>query len=116
MKLPEKIRKDFSVLRQKVNNKPLIYLDNGASSLTPDCVIAAMDSYYKEYRSNVHRGLHSLSEKATIEYEKARQKVISFINAEEPEVIWTKGTTESINLLAYTFSKKLEKEDEILLT
>src|SRR3989338_9767490 len=75
-----------------------------------------MDSYYKEYRSNVHRGLHSLSEKATLEYEKARQNVISFINADESEVVWTKGTTESLNLLAYTFSKKLIKGDEILLT
>jgi len=112
----EKIRSDFQILKQKVNNKPLIYLDSSATSLTPDCVINEIEKYYKEYRANVHRGIHALSEKATLAYEAAHQKAADFINAEFEEIIFTKGATESLNLLAYTLTKRLHKGDEIILT
>src|SRR3989344_6344388 len=112
----EKVRNDFPMLKQKVHNKPLIYLDNSATSLTPDCVIKAIEQYYKEYRANVHRGIHALSEKATLAYELAHQKAADFINAEFEEIIFTKGATESLNLLAYTLTKRLQKGDEIILT
>ena len=112
----ENVRKDFTILKQKVRNKPLIYLDNGATSLTSDSVVKAMQTYYQEYRANVHRGIHALSEKATLAYEEAKQKVADFIHADFEEIIFTKGTTESLNLLAYTLGKKLQKGDEILLS
>src|SRR3989344_4211215 len=109
----EKIRNDFSILR---NNQPLIYLDNSATSLTPDVVVNAMNRYYNEYNANVHRSVHRLSQIATDEYEKAHQKVADFINAKFREIIFTKGTTESINLLAYSLIRKLKSGDEIVLT
>ena len=110
------IRKDFPILKTKVNNKQLIYLDNSATSLTPQQVTDAITKYYNEYNANVHRGVHSLSQKATEEYEMAHKKVANFINAKSNEIIFTKSTTESLNLLAYSLSNDLNKGDEIILT
>ena len=106
----QKIRRDFPIL------KDVIYLDNSATSLTPEQVIDSMNEYYKKYNSNVHRGIYSISQKATEEYELARKKVADFINASPEEIIFTKGTTESINLLAYSLTKKLSSNEEIVLT
>ena len=114
----EEIRDDFPVLRQKVHGKPLIYLDNAATSQKPRVVIEALNDYYQRYNANVHRGLHSLAERATREYERAREKVARFIHAPFPEgVIFTRGTTEAINLIAYSWARNnLKKGDEILTT
>ena len=114
----EEIRDDFPVLRQKVHGKPLVYLDNAATSQKPRQVIEALNDYYARYNANVHRGLHALAERATKEYERAREKVAKFINAPETEsVIFTRGTTEAINLVAYSWARNhLKKGDEILTT
>jgi cysteine desulfurase/selenocysteine lyase len=114
----EEIRDDFPVLRQKVHGKPLIYLDNAATSQKPRAVIDALNDYYQRYNANVHRGLHALAERATREYERAREKVAKFINAPSPEcVIFTRGTTEAVNLVAYSWARNnLKKGDEILTT
>lgn len=112
----ETSRKDFPVLFQFVNGKPLVYLDNAATSLTPNQVVNAITDYYKKYNANVHRGIHQLSEKATKEYESARKKVAEFIDADFNEIIFTKGTTEAINLLAYSLTKHLRRGDEIVIS
>jgi cysteine desulfurase/selenocysteine lyase len=114
----EEIRDDFPLLRQRVHGKPLIYLDNAATSQKPRLVIEALNDYYVRYNANVHRGLHALAERATREYERAREKVTKFINAPSPEcIIFTRGTTEAINLVAYSWARhNLKKGDEILLT
>ncbi|MDQ7052859.1 MAG: cysteine desulfurase [candidate division KSB1 bacterium] len=111
-------RKDFPILNQTVKGRPLIYLDNAATAQKPLQVIGTVDQYYREYNSNVHRGLHTLSERATRAYEKAREKVARFIHApRSEEVIFTRNTTESINLVAYTWARKfLKAGDAILLT
>lgn len=113
-----KIRQQFPVLDQLVNGKPLIYLDNAATSQKPKAVIEALSTYYEEYNSNIHRGIHTLAEKATSAYEASRKKASAFINASESaEVIFTKGTTESINLVAATYGRKFLKEgDEIIIS
>jgi|SRR3989344_453220 len=107
-----RIRGDFPILK-KGN---LIYLDSSATSLTPKIVIDAMSEYYENYNSNVHRGIYPISQKATEEYELAHKKIADLINAEPEEIIFTKNTTESLNLLAYSLMKKLNKGDRILLT
>jgi len=114
----ESIRDDFPVLNQKVHGKPLIYFDNAATSQKPRAVIDALNDYYQRYNANVHRGIHALAERATMEYERARAKIAKFINAPSPEtVIFTRGTTEAINLVAYSWARhNLKKGDEILLT
>ena len=114
----EEIRDDFPVLQQKVHGKPLIYFDNAATSQKPRVVIDAMNDYYQRYNANVHRGLHALAERATMEYERAREKLAKFINADSREcVIFTRGTTEAINLVAYSWARhNLKKGDEILTT
>ncbi|HUJ71422.1 MAG TPA: cysteine desulfurase [Verrucomicrobiae bacterium] len=114
----DEIRDDFPVLKQKVHGKPLIYFDNAATSQKPRVVIEALNDYYERYNANVHRGIHALAERATREYEKARERIATFINAPFPEeVIFTRGTTEAINLIAYSWaSSKLKKGDEILTT
>jgi cysteine desulfurase/selenocysteine lyase len=114
----EEIRDDFPILRQKVHAKNLVYFDNAATSQKPRQVIDAMIDYYRRYNANVHRGIHALAERATKEYERAREKVARFINAPVPEsVIFTRGTTESINLVAYSWARhNLKKGDEILIT
>ncbi len=114
----EKIRKDFPLLQTKVYGKPLVYLDNGATTQKPATVLAAIDNYYTQYNSNVHRGVHYLSQQATEAYEVARRKIAAFINARyEHEVIFTKGTTNSINLVASSFGRKfLQPGDEVLIS
>jgi len=114
----EKIRSDFPILSREVNGKPLVYLDNGASSQKPQQVIDVISHYYEHENSNIHRGVHTLSQEATTAYEDSRKTVQAFINAEhDHEVIFTAGTTESINLVVSSFGKKfLEKGDEIIIS
>ena len=111
------IRSQFPILDQKINGKALVYLDNAASSQKPLSVIEAWDHYYKKLNANVHRGIHSLSQWATQAMEEARQKIQKFINApHDHEVIFTRGTTESINLLAYGLTKQLKAGDQIVIS
>jgi cysteine desulfurase/selenocysteine lyase len=111
------IRRDFPILSQQVNGKPLIYLDSGATSQKPLSVIEAMDSYYREYNANVHRGIYSISEKASEAYETARKKVGRFINARSwREIIFTRNATESINLVAYSWGLANIKEGDVIVT
>ena len=114
----DSIRKDFPILAQTVNGKPLVYLDNAATSQKPQCVIDSLSNYYQTINSNVHRGVHTLSQLATDDYETARSKIRSLINAEsDQEIIYTRGTTESINLVAYSFgSQNVESGDEIIIS
>ncbi|MBI5426484.1 MAG: cysteine desulfurase [Opitutae bacterium] len=114
---PQKIRADFPILHQQVNGKPLVYLDNGATSQKPRAVIDALVRYYERDNSNVHRGLHALSMRATDAYEGARARVAKFINAADPaEIIFTRGTTESINLVARSWSHAHLKPGDVVLT
>ena len=112
------IRKDFPILDQKVNGKDLIYFDTSATSQTPAKVIDAMNDYYREYNSNVHRGVHTLGTKATDGYEQARMKVKNFINAKRyEEIVFTRGTTAAINLVERSFGDMIVGEgDEIVVT
>jgi cysteine desulfurase/selenocysteine lyase len=112
------IRKDFPVLGRTVHGKPLVYLDNAATSQKPRAVIDALVDYYERYNSNVHRGVHTLSMEATDRYEEARTKVARFINAPSPEtVVWTRNTTEAINLVSHSWARAtLQPGDEILAT
>lgn len=114
----EKIRKDFPVLSREVNGKPLVYLDNGASSQVPQSVIDRTSQYLSEEHSNIHRGVHYLSQHATTAYEAAREKVKRFINAPDvKECIFVRGTTEGINLVAHSYGRKFINEgDEILVS
>ena len=112
------VRKDFPILHQLVNGKPLVYLDNGATSQKPQCVIDALVRYYTTDNANVHRGVHTLSQRATDDYENARSKIRSFLNAaSDQEIIYTRGTTESINLVAQTFGRQnIGPGDEIIVS
>jgi len=113
----EAVRRDFPILSQQVNGKPLVYLDNGASSQRPEAVLQAMDRYYREMHSNVHRGAHTLGDRATTAFEGAREKAQKFVNAPSSrQIIWTRGTTEAINLVANGLAEKLKPGDEILLS
>lgn len=114
----KKIREDFPILNEKIYGKPLVYFDNGATSHRPRCVVDIMMEYYLRYNSNVHRGVHYLSNKCTDANEEARRVIRDFISAKsESEVIFTRGTTESINLVAYTFGEAfIEEGDEIIVT
>lgn len=114
----KKIRKDFPILDRTVNSKPLVYLDNAATSQKPNQVVEAIVDYYKRYNANVHRGIHTLSEEATAAYESVRDKIRDFIDAPESrEIIYTKGTTEAINLVAYSWGRQnVLPGDEIVLT
>ena len=113
----EKIRKDFPILHQEVNGNPLVYLDNAATSQKPMQVIEALDKYYQNDNANIHRGVHTLSERATADYEAARGKVRDFINAgSEKEIIFVRGATEGINLLAQSYGRiNLKVGDEIII-
>jgi cysteine desulfurase / selenocysteine lyase len=113
-----KIREDFPILSRNVNGKPLVYLDNGGSSQSPASVIARFDKYHSEEHSNVHRGVHYLSQLATNEYEKARVKVQKFINAREAkECIFVRGCTEGVNLVAQSYGRaNFNEGDEIILS
>lgn len=113
----QKIRSDFPILSEKVNGKPLVYFDNGATSQKPKKVIDSIVEYYTKYNANIHRGVHTLSQLATDAYEEARKKIQNHFNAKHPyEIILTSGTTESINLVANGFASILQKGDEILVS
>ncbi len=110
------IKKDFPILQQKIHGKRLVYLDNSATTQKPREVIKAIQDYYEKDNANVHRGVHELSMRASIAYENAHKTIAEFIGAEEEEIIFTRGTTESINLLAYSLGKNLKAGDEIVLS
>ncbi|MEN8913575.1 MAG: cysteine desulfurase [Polaribacter sp.] len=113
----EKIRADFPILQRKVNGKPLVYFDNAATSQTPKVVIDAIVDYYSNYNANIHRGVHSLSQEATDKYEQARIILQKHFNAKYAyEMIFTSGTTQSINMVASGFSSLLKKGDEIIVS
>ncbi|MBI80032.1 MAG: cysteine desulfurase [Pseudomonadota bacterium] len=112
-----KLRKRFPILKTEINNNPLVYLDNAASTQRPDCVIEAVLEYEKSYHSNVHRGVHQLSYMATKLYESTRDKVKTYINAnDDKEIIFTKGATESLNLLASSLGETFKSGDEIMVS
>ncbi len=112
------IRKDFPILDRSINGHPLVYLDNGASSQKPVQVLHAMDHYYRHSHANVHRGVHQLSQEATDLFENSRSRIASFIGSpSDAEIIFTRGTTEAINLVAYTFGlSQLKEGDEIIVS
>jgi len=112
------IRKDFPILDQQVNGHPLVYLDNGATTQKPQAVIDALDNYYQKDNSNVHRGAHTLSDRATQVFEDARIALQKFLNAEaSEEIIWTRGTTESINLVAQTYgAANVQAGDNVIIS
>ena len=112
-----KIREDFPILKRQVNGYPLIYFDNAATSQKPKKVIDSIVDYYENYNSNIHRGVHSISQEATDAYENARKKIQNHFNVKNSEeIILTSGTTHSINLVANGFTKLLNKGDEILIS
>ena len=114
----KKIREDFPILGREINGHRLVYFDNAATTQKPQAVIDSLVDYYQNYNANVHRGVHSLSMEATDKYEEAREKVAAFINAESSDcLIWTRNSSESLNLVAYTWGEKnIEEGDEIVLT
>lgn len=113
----QQIRKKFPILDREVNGQPLIYFDNGATTQKPKEVLDVLNHYYEYYNANVHRGIHTLSQEATDKMEESRRKVQAFVNAKhEHEIIFTRGTTEAINLVASSFGELLVEGDEILIT
>ena len=113
----DEIRNDFPILERQVWGKPLVYLDNTATSMTPRCVVDAIENVYYQHKANVHRGVHTLSQEATDLQEATREKVRAYINADSiQEVIFTRGTTEAINLVAATYGRSFKDGDEIILT
>lgn len=114
----DRVRRDFPVLQRTVHDKPLVYFDTAASAQRPLAVIDAVNDFYRNHNANIHRGVHTLSQEATEAYEQARVRVARFINApSEQEVVFTRGTTESINLVAHSFVRpRLQKGDEILIS
>jgi len=113
----QKIKKDFSILKRKINGKKLVYLDNAASSQKPKQVIQAMVDYYEKHNANVHRGIHSLSEEASEMYEESRVAIAEFIGAGKGELIFVRNATEGINLVAFAWGmKNLKKGDEVVTT
>ena len=114
----DSIRKDFPILGKKINNNDIVYFDNAATTQKPNAVINAISDYYKNYNANIHRGVHSLAEKATTEFENTRKSVKEFINAKsEREIIFTRGATEGINLVSTSFGKEYFSEgDEIIIS
>ena len=114
----EKIREDFPILSREISGRPLIYLDNGATSQTPKCVVDHIADTYYRVNANVHRGVHTLSQEATDAHEAARRRVQQFIGAgSSSEIIFTRGTTEAINLVASSFGDEfLHDGDEVILT
>jgi cysteine desulfurase/selenocysteine lyase len=115
---PERARADFPILRQKIHGRPLVYLDNAATSQNPQRVIDAISNFYSTTNANVHRGVHALSERATEQFELAREKVRAFINAPKvEEIVFVRGATEAINLVAQSFGRsRLRRGDEILVS
>ena len=113
----QKVRTDFPILKQQVNGKNLVYFDNAATSQKPQVVIDALANYYQEINANVHRGVHTLSQLATSAYEETRIKLKNYFNAKHThEIIFTRGTTESINLVASSFTSLLKADDEIIIS
>lgn len=112
----EKIRKDFPILTRTVNGKQLVYFDSCATTQKPAVVIDTLKKFFETHNANIHRGIHKLAEESTLLYEEAHKKVSDFINAEFEEVIFTKNTTESLNLLAYSLSNNLKENDEIIVS
>lgn len=114
----EKIRSDFPILHQEVKGKPLVYLDNAATTQKPKAVISALSNYYETINSNVHRGAHTLSDLATRDFENARVAMQGYLNAPTAEqIIWTRGTTESLNLVAHSYAREfLKTGDEIIIS
>ncbi|RIK41198.1 MAG: cysteine desulfurase [Chloroflexi bacterium] len=114
----EQIRRDFPILQRRIGTKPLVYLDSAATSQKPEAVLQVMDEYYRQHNANVHRGVHTLSEEATVLYEGARAKVAHLINApHERQIVFTRGTTEGINLVANTWGRtNLGPGDEVLIS
>jgi cysteine desulfurase/selenocysteine lyase len=113
----EEIRAQFPILERSVNGKKLVYFDNGATSQKPQCVIDEINTYYSFENANIHRGVHYLSQEATTKYEQARETIQQYIHAKEScEVLFTKGTTDSINLVASSFGETLQEGDEILIS
>lgn len=111
------IRDQFPILKREIDGKPLIYLDNAATTQKPQCVIDALVEYYSHYNSNVHRGAHRLADEATRKFEGARDIIQHFINApKREEVIWTSGTTEAINIVAHGLTSLLSNNDEVIVT
>jgi cysteine desulfurase/selenocysteine lyase len=115
---PDRVRADFPILRTTVNGKPLVYLDSAATSQKPQAVLDAVDDFYRAYNANVHRGIYTIGEKATAEYERARAKVARFIGAPDAhEIVFTRNATEAINLVAYSWGRKnIVQGDAIVLT
>ncbi len=112
-----RIRQDFPILNQTIYNKPLVYLDNGATSQKPNAVIDGLTNYYKSENANIHRGVHYLSQQATDRYEQARKTVADFIHSpSDKEIIFTRGATEGINLVAFSFGELLQAGDEIVIS
>ena len=113
-----RIREDFPVLKRQVNDKPLIYFDNAATSQKPNAVIDAIYRYYREYNANIHRGIHKLAEEATLAHEEAREKVAKFINAQHAsEIVFTRNATEALNLVAHSWGKaNVGKGDKIVVS
>ena len=114
----ETIRKDFPILSREVNGKPLVYLDNGATAQKPAAVIDAIDRYYRQQNANIHRGVHYLSQAATVAYEEARDTIARWINAPSScQVLFTRGTTDGINLVASSWGRlNLGPGDEVIVT
>src|SRR3712207_5534981 len=114
----EEIRRDFPILERRIDGKRLVYLDNAATSQKPRRVIEALTEYYEEHNANIHRGVHRIAEEATAAYEGARRKVARFLGAPEVRgLIFTRGTTEAINLVAHAWGRKFLREgDEVVLT
>jgi cysteine desulfurase/selenocysteine lyase len=115
---PYRIREDFPILKRKINNNPLIYFDNAATTQKPRQVIEAIKNFYENHNANVHRAVHTLSQEATELHENAREKIARFINAKDTEeIVFTRGTTEAINLVAYSWGlRNLKKGDEVLVS
>lgn len=114
----DQVRQEFPILHQEVNGRPLVYLDNAATTQKPQSVIDALSNYYQQDNANIHRGIHTLAERATAAFEETRQAVHRFIDSNEPEeIIFTKGTTDGINLVAATFGRmNVQKGDEIIIS
>src|SRR3989304_2242963 len=115
---PYRIREDFPILKRKINNNPLIYFDNAATTQKPKQVIEAEKDFYENHNANVHRAVHTLSLEATELHENAREKIAKFINAKDhAEIIFVRGTTEAVNLVAYSWGlRNLKKGDEVLVS
>ncbi len=114
----EKVRKDFPILKRRVNGKKIVYLDSAATSLKPKQVINAEKDYYEKNCCSIHRGLYELSEKASKDYEESRKKISNFFGAKKEELVLTKNTTESINLIAYSLMNEnfFKKNDKIVVS